>query len=158
MSLTDVHWSHQAVACVCRLCLVAWQAVLATCPQHVIHSCVWRCSWARPVSASLTAEDCQPPAHMVQEDMSSIEDDESPGWRYQSAARRLPCSMHFTHNAFGSDHAYIHAYALKTVSYAMEGCLTRGETLLQSNNSECPAERKFVSSVSNVHWSTAPQA
>ena len=41
------------------------------------------CSWARPVSASLTAEDCRPPdrAHMI-EDLSSIEDDESPGWRY----------------------------------------------------------------------------
>ncbi|KAA6419424.1 MAG: hypothetical protein FRX49_10682 [Trebouxia sp. A1-2] len=39
-------------------------------------------SWARPVSASLTAEDCQPSdrAHLV-EDLSSIEDDESPGWR-----------------------------------------------------------------------------
>ena len=36
-------------------------------------------SWARPVSASLTAEDCQPPGN--QDGLSSIEDDESPGWR-----------------------------------------------------------------------------
>lgn len=44
------------------------------------------CSWARPVSASLTAEDCEPPRQCSGlddvNDCGDIIDDESPGWRY----------------------------------------------------------------------------
>ncbi|KAL3140090.1 hypothetical protein ABBQ38_004370 [Trebouxia sp. C0009 RCD-2024] len=53
-------------------------------------------SWARPVSASLTAQDCQPPAGVLQDGLSSVEDDESPGWRddehweYAAAGRHTP--------------------------------------------------------------------
>ena len=51
------------------------------CGKHVAFNSVWICSWARPVSASLTAQDCQPPADVLQDGLSSVEDDESPGWR-----------------------------------------------------------------------------
>ena len=43
------------------------------------------CSWARPVSASLTAEDCEPPGQCSGlddvDDGGDIIDDDSPGWR-----------------------------------------------------------------------------
>lgn len=54
----------------------------AMCGKHVPFNSAGICSWARPVSASLTALDCQPPADLLQDGLSSVEDDESPGWRY----------------------------------------------------------------------------
>ena len=51
------------------------------------------CRWARPVSASLTDADCQKPSNALEDDLSTIEDDDSPGWRCSNVLAPHICSM-----------------------------------------------------------------
>lgn len=56
-------------------------------------SCPCGCRWARPVSASLTDADCQKPSNALEDDLSTIEDDDSPGWRCSIVVDLQICSM-----------------------------------------------------------------
>ena len=55
--------------------------------------CLCGCRWARPVSASLTDADCQKPSNALEDDLSTIEDDDSPGWRCSVILDLQICSM-----------------------------------------------------------------
>ena len=45
------------------------------------------------MSASLTDADCQKPSNALEDDLSTIEDDDSPGWRCSTALDLQTCSM-----------------------------------------------------------------